>query len=67
MRGQPRQRMGVHLGVGAIPVRWLDALELAGVIQQVGRDLVRLFHEGSMPCDEGRTPDALLLRRYPGR
>jgi len=34
------QLLGIQLGVEAIPVQWLEALELREVIEQVAEDLV---------------------------
>lgn len=50
--------LGLIWGVDAIPPRWLDALELRRVIEQVGQDLAALR--------SGTFDHAAEFERYPG-
>ena len=47
--------LGAMRGVGALPIDWLDALELADVIEQVGEDLASAFVD-ELPVDAERYP-----------
>ena len=47
--------LGALHGVGALPIDWLDALELADVIELVGEDLASAFVDDT-PVDTGRYP-----------
>lgn len=55
------------LGEDALPVRWLDRLELKGVITQVADDLADTA-EGRMVVFENGMPEAApgWWKRYPG-
>ncbi len=50
---------GALSGPAAIPVRWLEKLELRGAIETIAADLHRAFH------DPGFTPGADDIARYP--
>ncbi len=41
------QVLGALLGAGALPARWLDALELREVVEQVARDLAGIRAEAA--------------------
>jgi len=47
--------LGARQGVGALPIDWLDGLELADVIEQVGEDLASAFAD-DRPVDPARYP-----------
>lgn len=50
---------GALSGAAAIPVRWLERLELRGAIETIAADLHRVFHQ------PGYTPTEEDLQRYP--
>ena len=54
--------LGSLHGVGAIPQRWLDQLELGDVVDRVAVDLYRVSHEPDSLDDNG----AYDWERYPG-
>lgn len=55
--------LGMIHGLDAIPQRWLEQLELRGVVEQVARDIVEV--PGSC-SNEGGDVSWLVCERYPG-
>lgn len=58
--------LGIQMGPEAIPLRWLDSLELCDVLEQVAQDIECVSHIHSGDLDYA-TPDEALARRYPSQ
>ncbi len=58
--------LGIQLGVASIPERWLVALELRDVIDQVATDLDWVPRTYGGGCGEARSHDDEIWQRYPG-
>jgi hypothetical protein len=60
--------MGAMLGRSAIPERWLEPLELRGVMEEIADDLATAgsWQLGKWDDPEARVEEEYYFERYPG-